>query len=163
MLLGRQANRLAGEMKHTIALLLIAPSLAGAADLCASLALFTPTQVAEGKVYFESSCGLCHQFTLQGRTPGNLANEVPNSFDGFSDFYVRFVDNAGGSVPPLVGPKFMGKFKSFPEFMLYAPSASSTPQFYPPAAPKTDFWPDTNVRLAAYILAKNCEKPAAAG
>ncbi len=141
-------------------LLALLPAFGAAADLCASLPLFTPKQVEEGKVYFESSCGLCHQFSLKGRQPGNLANEFPNSFEGFSDFYLKFLDNSGGSVPPLVGEKFMGKFKSFPEFMLYAPSASSTPQFYPPAAPKTDFWPDTNVRLAAYILSKNCEKPA---
>lgn len=145
----------------SILLLALIPSLSGAADLCASMNLFTPKQVEEGKVYFESSCGMCHQFTLQGRTPGNVANEIPNSFAGFSDFYLQFIDNAGGNVPPLVGEKFLSKFKSFPEFMLYAPSASSTPQFFPPAAPKTNFWPDTNVRLAAYILAKNCEKPAA--
>lgn len=147
-------------MKKTVLLLALLPSLAGAADLCASMSLFTPKQVEEGKVYFDSSCGLCHQYSLKGRQPGNVANEIPNSFEGFSDFYIQFLDRSGGSVPALVGEKFMSKFKSFPEFMLYAPSASSTPQFYPPAAPKTDFWPDTNVRLAAYILSRNCEKPA---
>jgi len=150
-------------MKQLALLVVLLPSFASASDLCASMALFTPKQVEEGKTYFESSCGMCHQFTLKGRQPGNVANEIPNSFDGFPDSYLKFMDNSGGSVPPLVGEKFMAKFKSFPEFMLFAPSAAKTPNFYPPAAPKTDFWPDTEVRLAAYILSKNCEKPAPKG
>jgi len=145
-------------MKRITLVFTLLPSFGFASDLCSSLNLFTPKQVEEGKTYFESSCGMCHQYTLRGRVPGNVANEIPNSFDGFSDFYLKFLDNSGGSVPPLVGEKFMSKFKSFPEFMLYAPSASNTPQFYPPVAPKTDFWPDTQVRLAAYILFKNCEQ-----
>ena len=149
-------------MKLLTVLIALLPSLAGAVDLCASQSLFTPQQVAEGKTYFDSSCGMCHQYTLRGREPGNLSNETPNSFEGFPEFYGKFVDNAGGNVPPLVGPKFMSRFKSFPEFMLFAPSAANTPQFYPPAAPKGSFWVDTQLRLAAYILSVNCRELAAA-
>jgi hypothetical protein len=119
-------------MKSVALLFALLPSFASASDLCSSMALFTPMQVEEGKTYFESSCGMCHQYTLKGRQPGNVANEIPNSFDGFPDSYLKFMDNSGGSVPP-------------------------------PAAPKTDFWPDTEVRLAAYILSKNCEQKSPKG
>jgi hypothetical protein len=138
------------------AFLLAGPALAS--DLCSNTSLFTPEQVKSGGQYFNSSCGMCHQYDLSGRTPGNAANENPNNFESFPDFYIKFMDGAGGSVPALIGAKWMGKFKSFPEFMLYAPSAANTPQFYPPLAPKGGAeWVQTQLRLAAYILYRNCE------
>ena len=43
--------------------------------------------------------------------------------------------------------------------MLFAPSAANTPNFYPPIAPKGGAeWVQTQLRLAAYILSRNCEK-----
>ena len=83
---------------------------------------------------------------------------MPNTFAEFPPFYLRFIDGAGGNVPPLVGEKWMAKFKSFPEFVLFAPSAANTPEFFPLDAPKGAQWVQTQLRLAAYILYRNCEK-----
>ncbi len=37
--------------------------------------IFTAAQARAGKVAYESSCGLCHQFSMQGRT--GATGEVP--------------------------------------------------------------------------------------
>lgn len=147
-------------MKPWIVLYLAFAAPAFSQDLCVNLAQFTAEQIQVGEQYFNSSCGLCHQYNLQGRVPGNAANESPNNFGEFPAFYLKFMDGSGGVVPPLIGPKYMARFKTFPEFVLFAPSAANTPEFYPPLAPKKGAdWVDTYVKLAAYILSRNCAAP----
>jgi hypothetical protein len=127
-------------------------------NLCVNLNQFTQEEIQTGEKYFNSTCGQCHQYNLTGRKAGNAANEYP-SFTNFPQSYLDFLDGSGGNVPPLIGESWMSKFKSFPEFVIYAPSAASTPMFYPTAAPKRGAdWPQTYLRLAAYILYKNCER-----
>ena len=45
--------------------------------------IFTAAQARAGKVAYESSCGLCHQFNMKGRTgaPGELpdVNSLPEN------------------------------------------------------------------------------------
>jgi cytochrome c5 len=45
--------------------------------------VFTAAQARAGKVAYESSCGLCHQFNMKGRTgaPGELpdVNSLPEN------------------------------------------------------------------------------------
>ena len=49
----------------------------------AAARVFTAEQARAGKIAYESSCGLCHQFNMQGRTgaPGELpdVNSLPEN------------------------------------------------------------------------------------
>jgi mono/diheme cytochrome c family protein len=113
--------------------------------------VFTPEQARAGKVAYESSCGLCHQFNMQGRTgaPGELpdVNTLPENM-------IKTIDQNGEQVPPLVGPRFMAHWgaKSTQEYVARVAGAI---QGFPP----THTGPDTAVQLTAYFLQMNGGKP----
>ncbi len=113
--------------------------------------LFTAAQARAGKVAYESSCGLCHQLNMQGRTggPGELpdVNSLPWNM-------IKTIDQNGGQVPPLVGRRFMARWgaKSTREFVARVITAI---QGFPPKNAGND----TAVQLTAYFLQMNGARP----
>jgi cytochrome c len=135
-----------------IAVLAAVTGIAQADDLC-RINPYTKTEAVQGKLAFDSHCALCHQYDMSGRTPGNAAKESP-SFDKLSPGDVQFVDNAGGSVPPLLGPAFFAKQKgkSLAEFSAFVSGAANS-------FPATNMVvPQTYFEIAAYVLYRNCGK-----
>jgi mono/diheme cytochrome c family protein len=130
-------------------------TLAWAADppreSAAAPRVFTAAQARAGKIAYESSCGLCHQFNMHGRTgaPGELpdVNSLPENM-------IKTIDQNGEQVPPLVGPRFMAHWgaKSTHEYVARVAGAI---QGFPP----TRTGPDTAVQLTAYFLQMNGGKP----
>ena len=113
--------------------------------------VFTAEQARAGKIAYESSCGLCHQFNMQGRTgePGELPDvrTLPENM-------IKTIDQSGGQVPPLVGPKFMARWgaKSTKEYVARVANAMG-------AFPPRNVGSDTSVQLTAYFLKMNGAKP----
>ena len=109
--------------------------------------VFTAEQARAGKIAYESSCGLCHQPNMQGRTgaPGELPdiNSLPANM-------IKTIDENGEQVPPLVGPRFMAHWgaKSTKE---YAARVANAMGAFPPT--RTDG--DTYLQLTAYFLQMN--------
>jgi mono/diheme cytochrome c family protein len=134
-----------------------AGSAHAAEELC-KMNPYTKAEAAEGRVLFDSHCGLCHQYSMAGRQPGNFANEVPD-INMLSESDLKFLDSGGGQVPPLLGDKFFRKMKgkSVAEFSAFVSSAANS---FPPTG-KIDM-PYTYFKIAAYVLYRNCGKPVAA-
>jgi hypothetical protein len=95
-------------------------ALLTAAALCVSAAgasgqqsdgggIFTPAQAAAGRVVYEKTCGRCHTLTLLGRR-GN-PDERP-TVNSLSKADQKFIENAGGRVPPLAGKVFLQRWGS---------------------------------------------------
>ena len=120
-----------------------------APESAAAPRVFTAAQARAGKIAYESSCGLCHRMNLQGRTavPGELpdVNTLPENM-------IKTIDQSGGQVPPLVGPKFMARW-----------GAKSTKEYVARCAmgafPPRNVGSDTSVQLTAYFLKMNGAKP----
>jgi mono/diheme cytochrome c family protein len=113
--------------------------------------IFTAAQARAGKIAYESSCGLCHQFNMQGRTgaPGELpdVNSLPQNM-------IKTIDQNGEQVPPLVGPHFMAHWgaKSTKEYVARVATAI---EGFPPK----NVGNDTALQLTAYFLEMNGAKP----
>jgi mono/diheme cytochrome c family protein len=113
--------------------------------------VFTAEQARAGKIAYQSSCGLCHQFNMQGRTgaPGELpdVNTLPENM-------IKTIDQNGEQVPPLVGPRFMAHWgaKTTQEYVARVANAMG-------AFPPTKVGSDTSVQLTAYFLQMNGGKP----
>jgi mono/diheme cytochrome c family protein len=109
--------------------------------------VFTAAQARAGKIAYESSCGLCHQFNMQGRTgaPGELpdVNTLPENM-------IDTLDQNGEQVPPLVGPRFMAHWgaKTTKEYAARVANAMG-------AFPPTKTGSDTFLQLTAYFLQMN--------
>ena len=109
--------------------------------------VFTAEQARAGKSAYESSCGLCHQFNMQGRTgaPGELpeVNTLPENM-------IKTIDGNGDQVPPLVGPRFMAHWgaKSTQEYVARVANAMG-------AFPPTNVGSETSLQLTAYFLQMN--------
>ena len=132
-----------------LALLLVAgPVCAG--DLCNTNS-FTMSQAKQGRRDYESSCGLCHLYNLQGRVPGNYRNETPD-VRILDANYMKTLDENGGMTPPLIGEKFFRKWKQQKAFTDRISNAIGA---FPP---KNYVKLDSDLRIAAYILYKNCGK-----
>jgi hypothetical protein len=113
--------------------------------------IFTAAQARAGKLAYESSCGLCHQFNMQGRTgaPGELpdVNSLPENM-------IKTIDQNGEQVPPLVGPRFMAHWgaKSTQEYVARVANAMG-------AFPPKNTGSETSVQLTAYFLQMNGARP----
>jgi mono/diheme cytochrome c family protein len=113
--------------------------------------VFTAEQARVGKIAYQSSCGLCHQFNMQGRTgaPGELpdVNTLPENM-------IKTIDQNGEQVPPLVGPRFMARWgaKTTQEYAARVANAMG-------AFPPTRVGSDTSLQLTAYFLQMNGGKP----
>lgn len=127
-------------------LLAVGPVYGG--DLCKANS-FTKSQAVQGKRDYESSCGLCHLYNLKGRVPGEYENEIPD-VGILNANYLKTLDGNGGMTPPLVGEKFFRKWK---DQRAFTDRISSAIGAFPP---KNYVKPDSDLRIAAYILYKNC-------
>jgi mono/diheme cytochrome c family protein len=113
--------------------------------------IFTAEQARAGKVAYESSCGLCHQFNMRGRTgaPGERPelNTLPENM-------VDTLDENGEQVPPLVGPRFMAHWgaKSTKDYVARVANAMG-------AFPPKNVGNETALQLTAYFLKMNGAKP----
>jgi mono/diheme cytochrome c family protein len=113
--------------------------------------VFTAAQARAGKVAYESSCGLCHQFNMKGRT--GAPGEVPD-VNSLPENMIKTIDQNGEQVPPLVGPRFMAHWgaKSTQEYVARVASAMG-------AFPPKNTGSDTSLQLTAYFLQMNGAKP----
>jgi mono/diheme cytochrome c family protein len=113
--------------------------------------VFTAAQARAGKVAYESSCGLCHQFNMQGRT--GAPGELPD-VNTLSENMIKTIDQNGEQVPPLVGARFMAHWgaKSTQEYAARVANAMG-------AFPPTHVGGDTVLQLTAYFLQMNGAKP----
>jgi hypothetical protein len=121
-----------------------------ASDLCTANS-FTKSQADQGKLEYNSSCGLCHLYNLKGRVPGESQNETPD-ISILNDNYIKTLDDNGGGTPPLVDQKFLSKWKDQKAFV---DRISTAILGFPP---KNYVKFDSDMRIAAYILYKNCEE-----
>ncbi len=113
--------------------------------------VFTAQQARAGKIAYQSSCGLCHGPNMLGRRgePGELPdiNSLPENM-------IKTIDQNGGQVPPLVGPRFMAHWgaKSTKEYVARVANAMG-------AFPPRNSGSETSVQLTAYFLQMNGGKP----
>ena len=114
---------------------------------------YTTTEAEQGKLAFDSHCALCHQYTMTGREAGNYKNESPD-INLLSEKDLKFIDGAGGNVPPLIGEKFFRKQvgKTLTEFSVQVGGAANS-------FPTDNFQtPRSYFLIAAYVLYRNCGK-----
>ena len=119
-------------------------------DLCKANTFAKP-QAVQGRWDYDSSCGLCHQFNLTGRQPGNYQNETPD-IRVLDANYMQTLDGNGGMTPPLLGETFFRKWKDQKAFTDRISNAIGA---FPP---RNYVKPDSDMRIAAYILFMNCGK-----
>jgi hypothetical protein len=120
-------------------------------ETAAAPRVFTAEQARAGKIAYESSCGLCHQPNMHGRT--GEPDELP-AINSLPENMIKTIDQNGGQVPPLVGPRFMAHWgaKSTKEYVARVANAMG-------AFPPRNTGPDTSVQLTAYFLQANGGKP----
>lgn len=142
--------------KRWVVAAVMASAISGAQaqDLC-TVNPYTKAEAERGKVLFDSHCAFCHQTNMTGRQPGNSKNESPD-FSVLSAKDVEFVDNAGGVVPPLIGPKFFDKHRGKSTLVEFSSQVAGAANSFPPAG-KIDT-PKTYFEIAAYVLYRNCGK-----
>jgi hypothetical protein len=136
-----------GKLIGALALFVIAHA-ACADDLCKANS-FTRLDAERGRREYDSSCGLCHLYNLKGRVPGNAQHETPD-IRVLDANYLKTLDGNGGMTPPLLSPVFFAKWKDQKAFSERISSAIGA---FPP---KHYVKPDSDVRIAAYILYRNC-------
>lgn len=130
--------------------LLLAAGPAYSAGLCRANT-YIRSQAERGKRDYDSSCGLCHLYSLRGRVPGNYKNETPD-ISILDANYLKTLDGNGGMIPPLLGRDFFGKWKDQKAF---ADRISNAIGAFPP---KNYVKPASDARITAYILYRNCGK-----
>jgi mono/diheme cytochrome c family protein len=115
---------------------------------------YTKDEATQGRALFDSHCALCHQYSMAGRQPGNADRESPK-LDLLTKGDLEFMGNNGDVVPPLIGRSFFDKMqvKSVADFSSTVGSAAIS---FPPAG-KVDT-PYTYLKIAAYVLYRNCGK-----
>ena len=136
-----------------VAAMSMAMGVAHAGDLC-KVNPFTRADAEQGRAAFNSHCALCHQYSMQGRVPGNHEHETPG-MNLLSASDLDFLDHGGGAVPPLVGPKFFDQYRNgtLVEFSAKVSSAANT---FPPNPPLKMQLPLTYLQISAYVLYRNC-------
>ena len=143
----RSGSGLVNQIVSGLALLL-AVGPVYAVDLCKANS-FTKSQAEQGKPEYNSSCGLCHLYNLKGRVPGEYQDETPD-FRILNEKYMKTLDDNGGGTPPLVGQAFLSKWQDQKAFV---DRISTAILGFPP---KNYVKFDSDVRIAAYILYRNC-------
>jgi hypothetical protein len=143
--------------RWTLLLGVMLSAVAGAAQATEPLCKanpYTKPEATQGKALFDSHCALCHQYSMVGREPGNFEKESP-TLDLLSEGDLKFLDNAGGAVPPLIGDRFFKKLqsRSVSDFSSFVSGAANS---FPPTG--TVDMPYTYLKIAAYVLYRNCGK-----
>jgi mono/diheme cytochrome c family protein len=113
--------------------------------------IFTSAQAAAGRVAYEKTCGRCHTVTLLGRQ-GN-PEERP-TISSLSEADQKFIQNAGGRVPPLAGKVFLQRWGSKTAAQLVARFQEAKFSFE--EAGLTD--DEEIVHITAYVLQVNGAK-----
>jgi len=124
----------------------VGPALAG--DLCKTNS-FTKAQATKGRWEYDSSCGLCHLYSLKGRVSGESGREIP-SINVLPTGYLPTIDNDGGNIPSLISDSFFAKWKDEKAFSDRV--ANATGAFPPKGYVKYV----SELELAAYILYERC-------
>lgn len=113
--------------------------------------IFTAAQAEAGRVAYMSSCFKCHTEAMTGRKgePGEmpLVESLPKVMRDV-------VNNAGGQVPPLVGPDFMSRWSDSSTAALNKRIAEAVGGFPPEV--RND---QTSINLTAYFLQANGAQP----
>ena len=143
-------------MKASWTLVIVASAVFGVAhadDLC-KVNPYSRGEAQQGKAAFNSHCGLCHQYSMKGRVPGEAEHELPD-MKLLSEGDWEFLKGGGGNVPPLIGPKFFSQFKdkTLVDFSVKVAGAANS---FPPNAPLKMELPLTYFQIAAYVLYRNC-------
>jgi hypothetical protein len=110
--------------------------------------IFTPAQAAAGRAAYEKTCGRCHTLSLMGRQ-GN-PDERP-TVSSLSDADQKFIDNAGGRVPPLAGKVFLQRWGSKTASQLVARFQEARFSFEEPGLTDNELIVD----ITAYVLQVN--------
>lgn len=126
----------------------VGPALAN--DLCRTN-LFTKAQATKGRWEFDSSCGLCHLYSLRGRVSGESGREIP-SIGVLPTGYLLQIDRDGGNIPSLVSDSFFAKWKDEKAFSDRVANATGA---FPPRGYVKGV---SELELAAYILYERCGK-----
>jgi mono/diheme cytochrome c family protein len=121
------------------------PALSDSVGAAPALGTFTAAQAASGKVAVESSCGICHQPSLRGRS--GEPDESP-AFDALPRSFQDFIKT--GYVPPLVGEEFLAKWKGKTVVQLAEYLGSAGKSF-----PTAGMDEKTYLQIAAYVLQMN--------
>ncbi len=137
-------------MRHLIGLLLflVIAGPVGAGDLCKDNP-FTKAQATKGRWAFDSSCGLCHLYTLRGRVTGQFRGETPD-ISVLNEVYLKALDGNGGMTPSLISDAF---FKKWKDQKAFADRVANATGAFPPKNYVKD---ETEIQLAAYILYERC-------
>ena len=114
--------------------------------------VFTVAQAEAGRTAALSTCAKCHTEALTGRT-GDPAENPPLS--ALPDDYQKVVKDAGGKVPPLVGPAFMKRWGAKTTADLSRRIFEAVGGF--PPSGKEDV--RDAITLTAYILQSNGARP----
>jgi hypothetical protein len=137
-------------MRHIVSALLFlaiaGPVVAG--DLCKENS-FTRAQATKGRWAYDSSCGLCHLYSLKGRVPGEFRSELPD-VAVLDANYLKTLDGNGGMIPSLISDAF---FKKWKDQKAFADRISNATGAFPPAKYVKD---DSETQIAAYILYMRC-------
>lgn len=129
-------------------LLFMAAGSAVAGDLCKDNP-FTKTQATKGRWAFDSTCGLCHLYSLKGRVPGQSQSETPD-IRVLNEVYLKALDGNGGMTPSLVSDAFFKKWKDQKAFADRIENATGA------FLPKNYVKGATELEVAAYILYERC-------
>jgi hypothetical protein len=119
-------------------------------DLCKTNS-FTKAQATKGRWEFDSTCGLCHLYSLRGRVAGEAGREIP-SISVLPTGYFPPIDREGGNTPSLVSDSFFAKWKDEKAFSDRIANATGA---FPPRGYVKDV---SEFELAAYILYERCGK-----
>ncbi len=130
---------------------LMAFSMQTAADVARPAGIYTLEQARAGKVAVEASCAHCHLSSMRGRV--GAAGELPE-VESLKPAYRKFVEGAGGFVPPLAGEEFMTKWgsKALDKFAIEQ-ILGAMQTFGPPGVAKDD--PRVFLEITAYLLQLN--------
>ncbi len=107
---------------------------------------------------------LRHQYSMTGREPGNFRNESPD-INTLSEGDLAFLDNAGGSVPPLIGAEVLREDEARTQIGrgLQRVRQQRGQQLSPDGRgerrrAKAEPLPYAYFKIAAYVLYRNCGK-----
>jgi cytochrome c5 len=139
-------------MRYLLSLLLLVavagPAFSG--DFC-KVNKFTRAQAVKGRWAFDSSCGLCHLYSLRGRLAGESSRETPD-ISILPVSWLVPIDRDGGNTPSLISDTFFAKWK---DEQAFADRIANATGAFPPKGYVKDI---SELEIAAYILYERCGK-----
>jgi cytochrome c5 len=139
-------------MRYILSILLLV-AVAGpafSADFCKQNK-FTKDQAVQGRWAFDSSCGLCHLYSLRGRVAGESSKEIPD-IAILPVSWLAPIDRDGGNTPSLISDSFFAKWQDEQAFTDRIANATGA---FPPKGYVKEV---SELEIAAYILYARCGK-----